>query len=87
MKYLNKDGTEIQAQSELSALLDDITGYLLTLTREERIEWFRRTQYPHPINFKAEIDGTIYTVNAHFDSEADESLQEKAQRIILKSPL
>lgn len=85
MKYLNRDGTEVAKTGELSALLDEITDYLSALTRQERIEWFRRTQYPHPINFRAEIDGTVYSVNAHFNEEADESLQEKAQRIILKS--
>ena len=87
MKYIDQNGHEIEAQGELPALLDEITDYLLTLTREQRIEWFRRTQYPHPIHFRAEVDGTIYTVNAHFNAEAKESLQEKAQRIILKSSL
>lgn len=85
MKYLSKDGEEVQKTGELAVLLDDITNYLSTLTRQERIEWFRRTQYPHPIHFRAEIDRTVYTVNAHFNRESDESLQEKAQRIILKS--
>ncbi len=40
-----------------------------------------RTQYPHPINFEKEIDGTVYTVNTCFDKEASESLEEKAQSI------
>lgn len=87
MKYLDQNGNEIEAQGELPAMIDEITEYLSSLTREQRIEWFRRTQYPHPIHFRAEVDGTIYTVNARFKSDAGESLQEKAQRIILKSSL
>jgi hypothetical protein len=73
--------------AEIYELIDEITNMLVKMTQAERLEWFRRTQYPHPIHFETEISGTVYSVNAHFDSEADESLQEKAQRIILKASL
>jgi hypothetical protein len=71
--------------AEIYELIDEITNMLAQMTQTERLEWFCRTQYPHPIHFETEIGGTVYSVRAHFDSEADESLQEKAQRIILKS--
>jgi hypothetical protein len=73
--------------AEIYELIDEITNTLAKMTQAERLAWFRRTQYPHPIHFETEIGGTVYSVNAHFDSEADESLQEKAQRIILKASL
>ena len=53
------------------------------MTKEERIEWFRKSQYPYPINFDMEIGNTVYSVYSHFNQTASESLQEKAQRIIL----
>lgn len=39
----------------------------------------------HKFFFETEIDGTVYSVNTHFDSMASESLEEKAERIILKN--
>ena len=55
---------------------------LSAMTREERLAWF--LHYPHPINFQKEINGTVYTVNAHFNNSANETIIEKAERIILK---
>ncbi|MBK4832026.1 transposon-encoded TnpW family protein [Enterococcus faecium] len=66
-------------------LIDDITDRLAAMAKEERLEWFRQAQYPHPVSFTREIDGTIYTVNAHFKQGAFESLQEKTERILLKN--
>jgi hypothetical protein len=71
--------------AEIYELIDEITNMLAQMTQTERLAWFCRTQYPHPIHFETEIGGTVYSVRAHFDSEADENLQKKAQRIILKS--
>ena len=58
------------------------TAYLATLSREQRLAWFREHQYPHPISFEREIDGTVYTVNAHFSGDATESAEEKVNRIL-----
>lgn len=55
---------------------------LISMTKAERLEWF--VHYPYPINFKKEINGTVYSVNSHFNSSANESIVEKAERIILK---
>ena len=80
-------GTEKEEFSEETAIrqmIDGITDCLSSMTKEERLAWFRRSQYPYPINFQKEIDGTVYTVNAHFNTTASESIQEKTERILLK---
>lgn len=51
---------------------------------EERLAWFCRSQYPYPVNFQKEIDGTVYKVNTHFNAAAFKSIQEKAEHILLK---
>lgn len=61
------------------------TAYLATLSREQRLAWFREHQYPHPISFEREIDGTVYTVNAHFSGDATESAEEKVKRILSRN--
>lgn len=81
------DGTEKEEFTEDTAirtLIEDITESLAAMTKEERLAWFGRSQYPHPINFQKEIDGTVYTVNAHFNAESKESIKEKAERILQK---
>lgn len=83
--YLDEHSQPIESDREIRAALDEITDILSTMTKEQRIDWFHRTQYPHPINFEKEINGTVYAVSTRFDRNASESLEEKAQRIILKS--
>lgn len=75
---------EIYEDIAIRQMIDDITDNLSAMTREERLAWFRRSQYPHPVNFQKEIDGTVYTVNTHFNTAASESIREKAERILLK---
>lgn len=75
---------EIYEDIAIRQMINDITDNLSAMTREERLAWFRRSQYPHPVNFQKEIDGTVYTVNAHFNAAASESIREKAERILLK---
>ena len=55
--------------------------HLATLSREQRLAWFREHQYPHPISFEREIGGTVYTVNAHFSEDA-ETAEGKVSRIL-----
>lgn len=76
--------TELDRTDEIYAIIDDITAKLMDMSKEERIVWFRKTQYPHPVNFNAEIDGTVYSVTTHFNRGAKETLREKTERIILK---
>ncbi len=82
--YLDEYGNAVDNGKEIHELIDRITDMLAAMTEAERLNWFRKSQYPYPINFEAEIDGTVYSVNTHFNSMASESLEEKAERIILK---
>lgn len=66
----------------LNKIKSETYAKLSSMTREQRLEWF--AHYPHPIHFQKEINGTMYTVNAHFNNSANESIVEKAERIILK---
>lgn len=66
----------------LNEIREKTFAKLSAMTREQRLEWF--AHYPHPINFQKEISGTIYTVNTHFNNSANETIIEKAERIILK---
>lgn len=80
----DKDYTEFDRTDEIFTVIDDITARLMTMSKEERIAWFRRTQYPYPVNFDTEIDGTVYSVTTHFNRQAKETLLEKTERIILR---
>ena len=75
---------ELYEDIAIRQMIDDITDNLSVMTREERLAWFRKSQYPHPVNFQKEIDGTVYTVNTHFNAAASESIRENAERILLK---
>jgi len=71
--------------NEIYTHIDSITDYLATMTKQERIAWFRRSAYVQPLNFLREIDGTTYAVRAFFSESARENITEKVQRIILKN--
>ena len=71
--------------NEIYTHIDRITDHLATMTKQERIAWFRRSAYVQPLNFIREIDGTTYAVRAFFSENARENIIEKVQRIILKS--
>ena len=66
----------------LNKIKSETYAKLSAMTREQRLEWF--AHYPHPINFQKEINGTVYTVNAHFNNSANETIIEKAERIIVR---
>ena len=69
--------------NEIHTHIDSITDYLATMTKQERIAWFRRSAYAQPLNFTREIDGTVYAVRVFFQEDARENITEKVQRIIL----
>lgn len=81
--YLDEQGDPIDDFKDIHEAIDETTKMLLSMTKAERIDWFRKSRYPYPINFDMEIGNTIYSVSSHFNRAAYESLQEKAQRIIL----
>ncbi len=65
---------------EIRALIDEITDSLAARGPEKRLRFFK--QYPVPLDFAKEIDGTTYLVRTYFDSTAAESIAEKAARIV-----
>lgn len=75
----NTDGND-----DIYKVIDEITDHLATLTKEERIAWFRKNMYLEPLNFVKEIDGTLYVVRTFFKEDATENITEKVERIILK---
>ena len=75
----------MSADNEIYTQLDRITDHLATMTKRDRIAWFRRSAYVQPLNFLREIDGTTYAVRAFFSEDARENITEKVQRIILKN--
>ena len=81
--YLDEQGYPCDDYRDIHEAIDKTTKMLLSMTKEERIEWFRESRYRYPINFDMEIGNTVYSVSSHFNKTANESLQEKAQRIIL----
>lgn len=76
--------TNTDRNDDIYKVIDEITDYLATLTKKERIAWFKRNMYLEPINFVKEIDGTLYAVRSFFKEDATENITEKVERIILK---
>ena len=64
--------------------MDETAAFLAGLPHEERLDWLREHQYSHPISFERVIGGTVYTVNAHFNSERAETVEGKVERILGK---
>lgn len=81
--YLDERGYPCDDYRDIHEVIEETTKMLLSMTKEERIDWFRKSQYPYPINFDMEIGNTVYSVSSHFNRTANESFLEKAQRIIL----
>lgn len=73
----------MRTDNEIYTQLDHITDHLATMTKQERIAWFRRSTYVQPLNFIREIDGTVYAVRAFFKEDARENITDKVQRIVL----
>lgn len=73
----------MSADNKIYTQLDRITDHLATMTKQERIAWFRRSAYVQPLNYIREIDGTTYAVRAFFSEDARENITDKVQRIIL----
>lgn len=66
----------------LNKIRTETYAKLSAMTREQRLEWF--AHYPHPLNFEKEINGTVYTVSTYFNDSANETIIEKAERIIVR---
>ncbi|MBC5660975.1 hypothetical protein H8S44_14525 [Anaerosacchariphilus sp. NSJ-68] len=66
--YLDEQGSPCDDYRDIHEAIDETTKMLLSMTKEERIEWFRESRYPYPINFDMEIGNTVYSVSSHFKS-------------------
>lgn len=84
MMYVDNQNNAIERTGEIYTLFDEITDHLATLTKEERMAWFRQSMYLEPLNFVKEIDGTLYAVRAFFKEDAGENITDKVERIVLK---
>ena len=73
-----------EPNKDIFDIIEEITNHLATLTKEERIAWFKKNMYIEPLSFTREIDGTIYVVRTFFKEDAKENIAEKIQRIVLK---
>ena len=71
-------------KDDIFKIIEDITEHLKTLTKEQRIAWFKKNMYIEPLSFTKEIDGTLYVVRTLFKEDAKENIAEKVQRIVLK---
>ena len=73
---------EREIVDEVLERLDNTAEYLAGLSHEERLNWLRAHQFYHPISFEREIDGTVYSVNAHFSDKNTETVEGKVMRIL-----
>ncbi len=67
---------------EVLEKIEETATFLASLPHAERLDWLKKHQYPHPVNFEREIGGTVYTVNAHFNESAAETVESKVNRIL-----
>ncbi len=82
IKDLSED--EFNFITEFMKEIKNMISKISSMTQEERLAWYEKFQYPRPINFEKKIDGTVYSVNSHFNQKSNEPLVKKIERIILK---
>jgi hypothetical protein len=73
---------QYEIMEQVMEKIDQTAFFLAGLSHEERLDWLRQHQYCQPVSFQQEIGGTIYTVNAHFNEQASESVEDKTSRIL-----
>lgn len=81
-EIINLTDNEHNLITEMLNSISQIENILSTMTKSERLAWFRSKQFPHKIDFEKEIGGTVYTVRSHFNVDATETLREKTERIL-----
>lgn len=52
------------------------------MTVEERKKFFKKLLEVSPVTFEKEIDGTVYRVSTHFNSQAKTSVTNRIVRLI-----
>ena len=83
MNIIRLELTEKEAKiyDDVMEKVNETAAFLAGLSHEERLDWLKKHQSSRPISFEREIDGTIYTVNAHFN-ENTETVEGKINRIL-----
>ena len=81
-EIINLTDNEHNLITDMLNNISQIKNILSSMTKSERLAWFRSKQFPHKIDFEKEISGTVYTVRSHFNSDATETLREKTERIL-----
>ena len=78
----NLTDNEHKLITEMLNSIEQTKNILSSMTKSERLAWFRSKQFPRKIDFEKEISGTVYTVRTHFNSDSSETLREKTERIV-----
>ena len=78
----NLSDNEHNLITEMLNSIEQTKNILSSMTKSERLAWFRSKQFPRKIDFEKEISGTVYTVRSHFNSDSSETLREKTERIL-----
>ena len=54
---------------------------LEAMTKEERIEYFRKGLFPRKLDFDLEFDGTVIHVNTRFAENSKENVIDRVRRV------
>ena len=54
---------------------------LEAMTKEERIEYFRRGLFPQKLDFDLDFGSTVIHVNTHFDQKSKENVIDRVRRV------
>ena len=68
-------------ESMIHAQLDEMIAWLATLTKEQRLKYFKDMFLK---DYLLDLDDTTYIVRQHYSTEATETLAEKAERLTTK---
>ena len=62
--------------------VDDFLVKLDTMTKDERMAYFKEMCPENNLNFEKEINGKVYTVNAYFNEESNQTILNQISTII-----
>ena len=51
------------------------------MTKEERIEYFRKGLFPRKLDFDLDLGSTVIHVNTHFDQKSKENVIDRVRRV------
>ena len=54
---------------------------LEAMTKEERIEYFRKGLFPRKLDFDLDFGSTVIHVNTHFDQKSQENVIDRVRRV------